>query len=226
VRFHPLVRNDRLYGGHVLDNREVVCMDLTTLESETAYPPRLRQTLAKAKRAGLAYREDDFAAHARAFGSYHREAMRQMQADPFYVFDDTYFEALAHSGRARLAVCANPADGEWLAAALFLDGPGVREYHLAATSDAGRRLGASSLVLHEGALAARGRGLDRLYLGGGTDARPDNPLLFFKASFARERLTYRTGWSVFDAVAHDELKARFADAWSAHPERPIFYRKV
>jgi len=36
----------------------------------------------------------------------------------------------------------------------------------------------------------------------------------------------RTGWTVFDAEAYDQLKDRFAAEWAAHPERPIFYRKV
>jgi hypothetical protein len=226
VRFHPVLGNERFYGGSTSDNREVICMNLADAELGADYPVRLRQALAKARRSGLAYREDDFEPHARAFGAYHRAAMREMQADPFYVFEDLYFEKLAQSGRARLGWCVGPHGDEWLAAALFLDGPDVREYHLAAANDAGRRAGAASLLLHESALAARTLGLEHLYLGGGTDARADNPLLFFKSGFSRERLRYGTGWTVFDASGHDELKARFPEAWSAHPERPIFYRKV
>lgn len=226
VRFHPLLANEGLYGGAVIDDREVVCVDLAD-EPAAAYAPRLRQTLKKAARAGLQYSELPLAAVAGDFGAYHRAAMREMGAGAFYLFDDGYFETLAATGLARVGVCTRAGAGAaWLAAALFLDGPGVREYHLAAAAPEGRPWGASSFVLHSGALAARAQGARKLYLGGGTDRRPDNPLLFFKASFAPSRLTYRTGSAVFDAGCYEALKQRFEAGWRKHPERPIFYRDL
>jgi hypothetical protein len=226
VRFHPVLGNERHYGGHVVDNRQVVTVDLLADDIASTYPPRLRQTLKKAAAAGLVYEECDLKDRAAAFGAYHRAAMREMQADPFYLFGDEYFDRIATSGLATLGLCRHPSNDDWLAACLFLDGAGVREYHLAATNEAGRRLGASSFALHQATLAARRLGLRQLYLAGGTDARPDNPLLFFKSSFSPQRLRYRTGWTVFDHADYDQLKDRFAAEWAAHPERPIFYRKV
>jgi hypothetical protein len=228
LRFHPVLGNDRHYGGTVADNRQVVWADLQVPDITAAYAQRLRYTLKKAARAVLTYRESDLAPQARQFADFHRAAMREMNADPFYLFEDDYFERLAATGVARLGVCQRDGtpDTPWLAACLFLDGQGVREYHLAAVSEAGRSAGASSFALHEGALAARQQGLRRLYLGGGTDARPGNPLLFFKSAYSADRLTYRTGSTVFDPLAYDELKSRFPTDWAAHPERPIFYRKV
>jgi hypothetical protein len=226
VRFHPLLGNERHYGGSVGYNRQVVSVDLTVDDITASYAPRLRQTLKKAAGAGLMYEEHDLRPDAAGFGAYHRCAMREMNADAFYLFEDDYFERLAMSGLATLGICRQSGSDAWLAAGLFLDGRGVREYHLAATNDAGRKLGASSFALHQGALAARRRGLGQLYLGGGTDASAANALLFFKSSFAPNRLAYRTGWTVFDTQAYDELKARFPSEWAAYPERPIFYRKV
>lgn len=228
VRFHPVLGNERHYGGQVADNRQVVWVDLSAGDIAASYASRLRQTLKKAAGAGLVYGECALGSQARDFAHYHRAAMREMQADSFYLFDDGYFERLAATGLATLGVCrrAGNAAGPWLAACLFLDGRGLREYHLAATSDEGRRAGASAFALHEAGLAARRQGMHKLYLGGGTDAGAGNPLLFFKSGFSPRRLTYRTGWTIFDAAAYDELKARFAGEWTAHPERPIFYRKV
>lgn len=231
VRFHPLLANERHYGGSLSDNRNVVAIDLTCDDLEVVYAPRLRQTLKKAGRAGLVYREGDFAGKAAHFGRYYRDAMQEIGADPFFQFDDGYFEQLGRCGLARLGVCqaaggAGDPDCPWLAACLFLEGSGMREYHLAATTPAGRAVAASSFALHQGALAARRLGYRRLYLGGGSDTRPDNPLLFFKSAFSPERLAYRTGSHVFDPVAYDELKRLHPEAWAAHPERPIFYRKV
>lgn len=227
VRFHPVLGNERWYGGAVSDNRLVVCMDLTG-DIGQAYPPRLRQTLNKAGRAGLVYRDGPLAPHARQFGDYYRAAMANMHADPFFFFGDAYFELLADTGLATLGLCLRQGgtNVSWLAASVLLQGRGLREYHLAATNAAGREVGASAFLLHAAALDARDQGVQRLYLGGGSDARPDNPLLFFKSAYSTERLAYRTGSCVFRAADYDELKRLFAADWSAHPERPIFYRKV
>lgn len=225
IRFHPMIANDRHYGGHVVDNREVVCVDLRQDDIAAGYALRLRQGLKKAAAAGLAYEEADLRDVVHEFGGFYREGMRAIGAGPFYLFEDAYFAQLAADGLARIGFC-RASSGEWLAAALFLDGHGVREYHLAAGSAAGRAANAASFVLHRGALAARDRGLATLYLGGGSDARADNPLLFFKAAFSPQRLRYRTGWTVFDDARYDELKQRFPRERAAHPERPIFHRIV
>lgn len=228
VRFHPLLDNQRYYGGTVLPNREVVCVDLAVPDLFVNYAPRLRATVGKAERAGLEYLEAPLAGQSHAFGAYYRAAMQAMGADPFFWFEDAYFDQLAASGLARLGVChaAGEPQGPWLAACLLLDGVGVTEYHLAGTCEAGRRAGASSFALHQAALQARTRGMRQFYLGGGSNLQPDNPLLFFKAAFSPRRLNYHTGFHVFDPQAHEELRARFPEAWATHPERPIFYRKV
>jgi hypothetical protein len=225
IRFHPVLANERLYGGSVSENRTVVWIDLQQEDIATGYALRQRQTLKKFAGAGLVYQEVGLSAVVREFAAFYRAGMADIGAASFYMFPDGYFEALGATGFARVGACMSH-QGEWLAAALFLDGRGMREYHLAATCAPGRRAGASTFVLHHGALAARGRGLRQLYLGGGSDARPDNPLLFFKSAFSPQRLTYRTGWSVFDAQQYGELGRRFERERTAHPERPIFHRIV
>jgi hypothetical protein len=226
VRFHPVLGNERDYVGRVSENRQVVCVDLAAGDVAAGYASRLRQTLKKSVRAGLVYEEVPLQAHVRGFGAFYREAMGGIGADPFFLFDDAYFEGLAQGGSAKLGIGRRPSEGDWLAAALFLDGCGVREYHLAATTEEGRLLAASSFVLHESAMSAQRCGMKMLYLGGGTDTRADNALLFFKGAFSPLRLAYRTGSNVFQPQAYDALKERFAADWQAHPERPIFYRKV
>lgn len=227
VRFHPLLSNDRFYGGHVLDNRQVVSIDLSTSDPASGYATRLRQVLRKSARHGLIYEEIPLAGRVGTFGAYYRAAMRVIDADPFYLFGDAYFQSLADSGMARLGLCTHPDHGsDWLAACLLLDGQGVREYHLAATTEKGRPFGASTHALHGAVQQAHADRMSQFFLGGGTDRQPDNSLLFFKSAFSPLRLAYRTGWCVFLAEGYEALKQRFPGEFSAHPERPIFYRKV
>jgi hypothetical protein len=228
VRFHPILGNERSYGGVVSDNRDVVWVDLGQSDFVAGYAKRLRQALKKADTAHFVYRELPLASCAVRFAAFYRDGMAEIQADPFFLFGDAYFEALAASGLGRVGVCqdGDDPDGRWLAAGLFLDGAGVREYHLAASSAEGRTAGASAFALHRAAMAARALGMQRLYLGGGSDVRVDNPLLFFKSAYSGHRLRYRTGSTVFDSEAYDRLKRNFPAAWAVHPERPIFYRKA
>jgi hypothetical protein len=226
VRFHPLMANERFYGARVEDNRTVVSIALDEGDVVQGYETRLRQVLRKAQRAALRYDEFPLAQCCTEFAEYHRAAMREMGADGFYVFDDDYFAELARSGLARVGTCRAAEGDAWLAACLLLDGRGACEYHLAATTAEGRRRAASSFALHGAATHAQQRGVRDLYLGGGTDRRADNPLLFFKGAFSRKRLAYRTGSCVFLPDAYQKLQGRFAREWQTHPERPIFYRTV
>ena len=52
VRFHPLLANDRWYGGRVQDNRMVVSVDLSHGDLEGTYSVRTRQAVRKAMARG------------------------------------------------------------------------------------------------------------------------------------------------------------------------------
>lgn len=230
LRFHPLLGNDRFYGGQISDNREVVVVDLEPADFAANYVPRVRSILRKADRQSICYIEADLAGNEQRFVDFHWAAMKAMGVDGFYLFSLEYFCALAATGMARLGVCVRNNDvgigAAWLAAAIFLESGGTAEYHLAANSADGRTVGASSFLLDQAARSARQRGRKCLYLGGGTDRSAENPLLFFKAGFSPTRLVYRTGSTVFNAAGRDEVKLAYPLEWSAHPDRPIFHRKV
>lgn len=228
VRFHPLLNNHNWYGGTVVPNRKVVWVDLLDAHYPNAYAARFRAAVAKAQSLGLVYTESALSGQEQAFGTFYRNAMRAMQTDPFFWFDDGYFRELAATDRARLGICRNPSEPQdaWLSACVLLEGDRVTEYHLAATSATGKRCGAACFVLHRCAALALQRGMHRLYLGGGSDRDANNSLLFFKAGMSPRQLDYHTGMQVFDEVGYRALQRHFADAWAAHPERPIFHRKV
>ena len=230
VRFHPLLGNERFYGGQIADNRDVVLLDLGAADFAASYAPRVRTLLRKADRQEICYVETEFAAAAQRFADFHWAAMKAMGADAFYIFSLEYFRSLAATGMARLGVCVSKRDSGagdvWLAAAIFLEFGDTVEYHLAASSADGRTVGASSFLIDQAARLASQRGRKCIYLGGGSDRSPQNPLLFFKEGFSARRLIYRTGSAVFNAAGRDEVKLAYPIEWGAHPDRPIFHRKV
>jgi hypothetical protein len=95
--------------------------------------------------------------------------------------------------------------GELLASVLCFAVKPWLHYHLGASSDEGRSLGASNLVLFEAATWGRERGFELLHLGGGVGGRSDS-LFEFKRRFdpGGER-EFALGKAVHDEEAYREL---------------------
>ncbi|MGE4554435.1 MAG: GNAT family N-acetyltransferase [Desulfovibrionaceae bacterium] len=225
VRFHPLLENWRAFGGQVLPDRPTVWMDLTQADILASFETRARTAVRKARKNGAAVRWVDRPAgtpELAAFAGLYRADMARLGADPMYFFRDDYFQGLCAWEGVRLAVCE--AGGDLLAAALFLADGRILEYHLSAADEAGRRLGAVNLVLHEAALRGRELGLEAFHLGGGFDAAPDNPLLFFKAGFSRQRAEFRIGKRIHRPGDYAALKARWEAQRGVTASKILFYR--
>ena len=222
IRFHPVLGNWILYGGEAVTDRMTVWIDLKAADLLATYETRVRTAVRKAVKNGLQVEWQTGAENARCFAKLYSDAMRRISAAPFYFFPEHYFRSLLQWGKARLAVCRR--DGEILAAAIFLFGPQVAEYHLSAANALGRQLGALNLILHEAGQFAREMGCRILYLGGGTDSRPENPLFFFKAGFSGKRAEFRIAKHIHCPASYAVLQQRFAAAYQAQPNRVLFYR--
>jgi hypothetical protein len=220
VRFHPVLANHRSYPGIVQQDRPVVLVDLTVSDLLGSYSGRARTAVRKALNNGL---QSSWISnqHAQAvFPDFYREAMRRICADDSYFFPDGYFERLLALRSAR--VLAVQRDSELLAMGVFLFAQRIVEYHLSATSPAGRSVGATNLLVHGAAQAAQESGSVGLYLGGGTDRRPDNPLLLFKRSFGPAELHFRFGSRIYAESSYAALQGRLPEL--ARSGRVLFYR--
>ena len=199
IRFHPLRGNDAGLGDvDVRDVQEIVTVDPGAGEEDVVAGLRSqgRRNLTRARRAGVEVRESDDMA---AFHAFYTESMRALGADPFYLFDAAYFEALARLGDAVVLLVAGGAR------ALYLAGGGALHYHLGGVDPEGRRTGAATLMHIEAAGIARRRGLRLLSLGGGLSA--GDALWRFKATIGRGRAPFRIGVRVHDEAAYAELCA-------------------
>lgn len=221
IRFHPLLENWRYYGGEQRFDRHTVWVECGESDHLPNYDVRQRTAVRKAIKAGAEIRwlaQDEAIAR---FPGFYRQAMQAIGADGFYLFPDDYFAALfslpfAHTAAAVL-------DGEIVAMALFLC-DGIGEYHLSGKTAIGGRWSATNLLLHEAFRAMPGLGIDRMHLGGGSTAKPDDPLLFFKSGFSRQRAEYRIGWRILIPDAYEALKRRYATDYARQPRRILFYR--
>jgi hypothetical protein len=222
VRFHPLLHNWDLFPGEAVFNRMAVWVDLTCTDLMASYQTRVRTAVRKAVKNGLRVEWRTGPDNADWFAEFYYSTMRKIGAEQFYFFSQSYFRQLLEWEQARLAVCMRGY--EQVAAAIFLVGPEVTEYHLSASSHAGKHLGGTNLLLHEAAQTAQSEGCRALYLGGGTDSEPANPLLFFKTGFSTKHAEFRIGRHVHSDEGYISLREQFSEAYEAHPGRVLFYR--
>jgi serine/alanine adding enzyme len=137
--------------------------------------------------------------------------MRRAGASDFYLFPASYWRAL----RERVPLVRVDVRGgdELLATVLGMGRPPWLHYHLGASSDAGRRAGASHRALYELARWGRDHGFEVLHLGGGVGGRADS-LLEFKLRFAPGgRLPAAVGKAVHDLPAYERLAGRRGVDW-------------
>lgn len=222
VRFHPGAENHLFYTGSVRDDRSVVVIDLSFPNLFASYTGRARTAIRKAERAGLHVVCEAPGCALDRFPEFYRRCMREIGANNFYLFSDAYFEHLLRLPGARVLSVLH--GDERLSMGLFLFGPKRAEYHLSGTLQASRQSGATNLLLHAAAQAAKSFGCLTLYLGGGISARSDDPLLRFKESFAAPSLTFRIGHRIHDPAAYAGLREA-EPKLAANSNRILFYRK-
>lgn len=222
VRFHPGAENHCFYTGSVRDDRSVVVIDLASPDLFASYTGRARTAIRKAERGGLQVVCEAPQSALDRFPEFYRRCMREIGAENFYLFSDDYFHGLLNLPSARVL---SVMDGEdRLSMGLFLFGPKRAEYHLSGTLQASRQSGATNLLIHAAAQAAQSKGCLTLYLGGGTSARADDPLLRFKESFAAPSLTFRIGHRIHDPAIYAGLREAEPEL-AASSKRILFYRR-
>ncbi len=214
-RFHPQApRSILAFGGTVRENRPTVSVDLTVPDVAAGFNSLTRRKVRRTQQAGVQARWSQDPADWTRYAPFYRQAMQDLQAAPFYFFPDAYFQALAQLPCAHLLVCER--EGRWLSAGAYLLEGGVVEYHLGASSPEGKDTGTPSLLQAEAARWGQARGAQALYLGGGTDTAPDNPLLFYKLGFSRRTLPFSVGEAIHDDNRYWAAAARRGFS----PDRP------
>jgi hypothetical protein len=132
----------------------------------------------------------------------YEDTMRRAGATAFYFFAPAYWDALERAGVVRFEA---RLEDVLVASALCLASPPWLHYHLGASSDEGRRIGAMTLLFLEAATWARGRGYERFHLGGGVGGREDS-LHEFKRRFDPGGLVdVAVGKAVHDAETYARL---------------------
>lgn len=220
IRLHPLLAETQPYLGERYFDRQTVVIEIGENPPRMGYSTRARTAVRKAEKMQLVAAELPVGENIVAFANFYRAAMSEIGAAEFYLFEDAYFTELSRVPGMRLIAVL--LDGNWVSAGLFLFEGETAEYHLSGTSLDGRNLGATNLLLDHAATLAGDAGMRRLYLGGGTNSSPENPLLFFKKSFSSILRPFCIGARIHRPDLYERL--RDAHSQKYRSDRILFYR--
>jgi serine/alanine adding enzyme len=204
IRFHPLYANHRYAGVHIEPHGETIAWRLQGDDLFERLHAHHRRAVRKAQRAELAVSVEERPPLAE-FVTLYNQTMARVDASSFYLFTADYWDSLA---RLPCVLVSARREAELAAAVLCFAAEPWLHYHLGASSEEGRALGASNLVLFEAGKWARDRGYELLHLGGGVRGHRDS-LFEFKRRFdpGGER-EFAVGKAVHDEEAYRELAGR------------------
>jgi len=218
IRLHPLIRQqgwfepkdywrDRLQFH---SRGSTSSVELSHWDENLDQPANLRRDRrADMRLAGRTLRitwntgaDDDAEIGLGIFSTLYGGLIHRNAAESFYDFPRSYFTKLKALGTLLGIALAWHGD-EPVGGNLFLGGPNYAHGHLAATNDIGRKYGASTFLIVEGARWARRHGCEFLHLGGGT--RPGDSLEDFKRTFGGPSHFYHYVTLIADRKRFDEI---------------------
>jgi hypothetical protein len=218
IRLHPLIGQQDWFEQtiHWQDriqlhsSRTTSSIDLSQWDQTLDQPATLRRDRrADMRLAGRNLRitwntgdDDDADIRLSIFSTLYDGLLHRNAAESFYSFPQSHFTKLKTLG-TRLGLALAWHGDEPVGGNLFLAGPRYAHGHLAGTNDMGRKYGASTFLIVEGARWARLRGCELLHLGGGT--RPGDSLEDFKRTFGGSSHVYRFVTLIADRKRFDEI---------------------
>jgi serine/alanine adding enzyme len=203
VRFHPLFANQRTGFFDASYASPTVGWPLAG-DLLADMHGKHRNVVRKAQKAGVAVDVTAAPDNLSAFAGLYERTMERQSAAAYYFFPPEYWERLLALGGHLVrfdALCG----GGVVASALCLRGDRWLHYHLGATDDAARDLGASNVLLYTAAVWGQEQGLEEFHLGGGAGAKEDS-LYAFKERFSPGgRREFWVGKLVHDEDAYRRL---------------------
>lgn len=184
LRMHPVLKNHIFAPA----NAQVTKLGSTVLWDTSSGRDLMaemhshhRRAVRKSERAGITCRVTVDPADLSGFRAMYDHTMRRQQAEPFYFFRDDYWESLlVEGGGGNIVTIEALLDSEPIAALLCVAHGEYLHYHLGASLDAARSVGASNACFLAGAQWAQEQGMSGFHLGGGVGGGSDSPLFTFK----------------------------------------------
>jgi hypothetical protein len=187
-RMHPTLRQKHLLAGlgefRAISRTVAIDLTLPVDEQRAAFRKNHKEGINKLRRAGISCQVVPFDDYTTEFIEIYYDTMRRVGAVESYFFSRAYFHRLQEvlGERFNLFVCTK--DGRVMCGGIFVETCGIVQYHLGGTATDFLKTAPMKLLVDEVRLWATHRGQQFFHLGGGANAKPDDPLLHFKVGFS------------------------------------------
>lgn len=210
LRFHPLLGNSRWSpaSADLIELGSTVAWDVSGgRDLMAAMHTHHRRAVRKAERAQVVTRVSVAPADLAEFRAMYDHTMRRQDAAAFYFFDDDYWSALVRDAGGELVLVDGLVDDEPVASLLCIAHGDWLHYHLGASADAARNIGASNACFLAAAQWAQQERLRGLHLGGGVGGGTDSPLFTFKHRYdpTSDPRPFHIGKLVHDGERYEQL---------------------
>jgi hypothetical protein len=199
IRFHPLFANHE-YASPRFHQEPVAGSVAWRLDGDllAEMHPHHRRLVRKAQSAGVRVETLLGSRNLESFAALYAQTMERVGASRYYSFPGVYWEALADRMDDRLVLLQADLGGTPLGSVICMATPPWLHYHLGATAEEGRLLGANHLLLYAAARLGQKRQLELFHLGSGFGGGGGG-LLEFKRRFSPGPLVeQRFGKAVHD----------------------------
>ena len=194
LRLHPLLNQEVVAGGAVLDNGTTLAIKLDTSYPDiySKYSSGHKYDLKKSKKNESICIVDDTAfLYFDDFIDIYLETMRYLEASNFYFFNKEYFYTMKSLLAEKLKLVVVKLNNQVIGASLFMLHNGIIQYHLSGTTIDGRKFQPSKLILDYMVDWGISQGCTFLHLGGGVGGQQD-ALYKFKKGFAANDYSFYT----------------------------------
>jgi hypothetical protein len=166
-----------------------------------------RRAVRKAERAEVVTRVTTSPTELAGFRTMYEHTMRRQDAAAFYFFPDAYWDALLQDPGGELVIVDGLVEDEPVASLMCVAHGEWLHYHLGASADAARNIGASNACFLAAAEWAQQRELRGFHLGGGVGGGVDSPLFTFKHRYdpLSEPSPFHIGKLVHDQARYEQL---------------------
>jgi len=211
VRFNPLsVIDNNIYDFYQVSlNRKTIAIPLKKEFSEIlcGCTPARRRNYRRAQSEHLTFSISD---NLNNFKQLYQKTMSRLNAEQYYFFSDSYFCAIENlRPEQRFFTNVSAANGETVAAGIFLTDSESAHYHLGASAEGCQQMQPATFMMLEAARHANTAGLALLHLGGGLTLSPDDSLFRFKKGFSGHFRDFFIGRRIHQPEIYNSL----SNAW-------------
>ena len=201
-RMHPLFLQslpDEIKGVALGD---VVVIDASPNQKNflEAYRSAHRYEIRKAERMGVSVVVDESCAELSDFVEIYQQAMRDLQAADYYIFDKNYFKQMVNAKDFKTIIIFAVYEGKKVAASMFVVRGNIMQYYLSGSVAEFKKLAASKLIIAKAHELARDWGVSEVILGGGVGSKQD-ALFDFKKGFSSRTEKF----SVFKKILNPQI---------------------